>query len=95
MNEDFAALNVVIPDREPRATEHIEQIIAMITRLLEGGFAYQADNGDVFYNVSAFKDYGRLSGKNIEELRAGIRVDVQDVKAGPGRFRLVEDGKAR
>ena len=88
MNEDFAALNVVIPDREPRATEHIEQIIAMITRLLEGGFAYQADNGDVFYNVSAFKDYGRLSGKNVEELRAGIRVDVQDVKADPVDFVL-------
>ena len=88
MNEDFAALNAVIPDREPRATEHIEQIITMITRLLENGFAYQADNGDVFYNVSAFKGYGKLSGKNIEELRAGIRVDVQDVKADPVDFVL-------
>ncbi len=88
MNEDFAALNVLIPDQEPRATEHIEQIITMISRLLENGFAYQAENGDVFYNVSAFKDYGKLSGKNIEELRAGIRVEIQDVKADPVDFVL-------
>ena len=60
MNEDFAALNVLVPDREPRATEHIEQIIAMISRLLENGYAYQAENGDVFYDVSAFADYGRV-----------------------------------
>ena len=88
MNEDFAALNVLIPEREPRATEHIEQIIAMIQRLLENGFAYQAENGDVFYAVSAFADYGKLSGKNIEELRAGIRVEVQDVKTDPVDFVL-------
>lgn len=88
MNEDFAALNVLVPDREPRATEHIEQIIAMISRLLENGYAYQAENGDVFYDVSAFADYGKLSGKNIDELRAGIRVDVQDVKTDPVDFVL-------
>ena len=88
MNEDFAALNVLIPDREPRATEHIEQITTMITRLLENGYAYQAENGDVFYDVSAFADYGKLSGKNIDELRAGIRVDVQDVKTDPVDFVL-------
>ena len=88
MNEDFAALNVLVPDREPRATEHMEQIIAMISRLLENGFAYQAENGDVFYDVSAFADYGKLSGKNIDELRAGIRVDVQDAKTDPVDFVL-------
>ena len=88
MNEDFAALNVLTPDREPRATEHIEQIIAMISRLLKNGYAYQAKNGDVFYDVSAFADYGKLSGKNIDELRAGIRVDVQDVKTDPVDFVL-------
>ena len=88
MNEDFAALNVLIPDREPRATEHIEQIITMISSLLENGYAYQAENGDVFYDVSAFADYGKLSGKNIDELRAGIRVDVQDVKTDPVDFVL-------
>ena len=88
MNEDFAALNALAPDSEPRATDHIEQIIAMISRLLENGYAYKAENGDVFYDVSAFADYGKLSGKNIEELRAGIRVDVQEAKTDPVDFVL-------
>ena len=88
MNEDFEALNVLVPDQEPRATDHIEQIIAMINRLLENGYAYQAENGDIFYDVSAFADYGKLSGKNIEELRAGIRVDVQEEKTDPVDFAL-------
>ena len=88
MNEDFAALNVLVPDQEPRATQHIDQIIAMISRLLENGYAYQAGHGDVFYDVSAFADYGKLSGKNIDELRAGIRVDVQDAKTDPVDFVL-------
>ncbi len=88
MNEDFAALNVVVPDLEPKATDHIEQIITMIGRLFDNGFAYQAENGDIFYDVSAFAGYGKLSGKNIDELRVGIRVDVQDVKADPVDFVL-------
>lgn len=88
MNEDFAALNVLVPDREPRATDHLQQIIAMISRLLENGYAYRAENGDVFYDVSAFGDYGKLSGKNVEELRAGIRVDVQEEKKDPVDFAL-------
>ena len=88
MNEDFDALNVLVPDSEPRATDHIGQIIAMIGRLLENGYAYRAENGDIFYDVSAFEDYGKLSGKNIEELRAGIRVDVQEEKEDPVDFVL-------
>ena len=88
MNEDFAALNVLVPDSEPRATDHIEQIIAMISRLLENGYAYQAQNDDVFYDVSEFEDYGKLSGKNIDELRVGIRVDVQEAKSDPVDFVL-------
>ena len=88
MNEDFDALNVLVPDSEPRATDHIEQIIVMIDRLLENGYAYRAANGDIFYDVSAFGDYGKLSGKNVEELRAGIRVDVQEEKADPVDFAL-------
>ena len=88
MNEDFEALNALVPDSEPRATDHIEQIIAMIGRLLDNGYAYRAENGDVFYDVSEFKDYGKLSGKNIEELRAGIRVDVQEEKTDPVDFVL-------
>ena len=88
MNEDFEALNALVPDSEPRATDHIEQIIAMIGRLLDNGYAYRAENGDIFYDVSAFGDYGKLSGKNIEELRAGIRVDVQEEKTDPVDFVL-------
>ena len=88
MNEDFEALNVLVPDSEPRATDHIEQIIVMISRLLDNGYAYRAENGDVFYDVSEFKDYGKLSGKNIDELRAGIRVDVQEEKTDPVDFVL-------
>ena len=88
MNEDFEALNVLVPDSEPRATDHIEQIVAMISRLLDNGYAYRAENGDIFYDVSAFEDYGKLSGKNIEELRAGIRVDVQEEKTDPVDFVL-------
>ena len=88
MNEDFEELNVLVPDSEPRATDHIEQIIVMIDRLLENGYAYRAENGDIFYDVSAFGDYGKLSGKNVEELRAGIRVDVQEEKADPVDFAL-------
>lgn len=88
MNEDFEALDVLVPDSEPRATDHIEQIIVMIGRLLDNGYAYRAANGDIFYDVSAFGDYGKLSGKNVEELRAGIRVDVQEEKADPVDFAL-------
>ena len=88
MNEDFAALNVLVPDCEPRATDHIEQIIAMIGRLLDNGYAYRAENGDVFYDVSKFADYGKLSGKNVDELRAGSRVDVQEAKSDPVDFVL-------
>ena len=88
MNEDFAALNVLPPDTEPKATDHIEQIVAMIELLQENGYAYQASNGDVFYDVSAFDGYGQLSGKHIDELRAGIRVDVQEAKSDPVDFVL-------
>ncbi len=88
MNEDFAALDVDVPDLEPRATDYMEQIITMIGQLLANGYAYQAENGDIFYDVSKFRDYGKLSGKNLEELRAGIRVEVQDVKDDPVDFVL-------
>ncbi len=93
MNEDFSALKVLTPDHEPRATDHIEQIVAMIARLLENGYAYRAENGDVFYDVSEFADYGKLSGKHIDELRVGIRVDVQEAKTDPVDFVLWKAAK--
>lgn len=93
MNEDAAALGVQSPDAEPRATDHIENIIRMIERLIENKYAYAADNGDVFYDVSAFSGYGKLSGKKIDELRAGERVEVQAAKDDPLDFVLWKASK--
>ena len=70
MNEDAQALNVMTPDLEPKATESIDQIVDMIQALVDKGYAYQGDNGDVYYDVSRFEAYGALSGKRIEDLRA-------------------------
>ena len=93
MNEDADALGILRPDQEPRATEYIDEIIVMIGRLIENGYAYVADNGDVFYDVSKFKPYGRLSGKKTEELRAGARVDVSEAKDDPLDFVLWKAAK--
>ena len=93
MNEDAAALGVEPPDAEPKATEHMPQIISMIGRLIENKYAYAADNGDVFYDVSAFEGYGKLSGKVIDELRAGERVEVQEAKDDPLDFVLWKASK--
>ena len=80
MDEDCAALGLLKPDLEPRATEHIPQIVAMIGQLLARGFAYQGGNGDVYYDVSKFESYGKLSGKQLEDLRVGARVAVDESK---------------
>jgi len=93
MNEDAAALDIVRPDLEPRATEYIAQIIAMIGDLIKNGYAYVADNGDVFYDVSKFEGYGSLSGKNLEDLRAGARVEIQEAKDDPLDFALWKSAK--
>ena len=94
MNEDAAALGVKLPDSEPKATEHMSQITGMIEQLIENKYAYAADNGDVFYDVSAFSAYGKLSGKVIDELRAGERVEVQEAKDDPLDFVLWKASKA-
>src|SRR5690606_11835438 len=78
MHEDFDALGLLRPDREPRATGHMPEMIAMIDALIRNGKAYAASNGDVYYDVSEFADYGRLSGKKLEDLRAGARVEVDE-----------------
>ena len=94
MDEDCAALGVQAPDHEPRATAFMDEMIAMIRRLLEFGYAYQADNGDVYYDVSRFEGYGRLSGKRLEDLRAGSRVEVEQAKQDPLDFVLWKAAKA-
>ena len=93
MHEDAAALGVLPPDLEPRATTSMDEIIAMIRTLVEKGYAYAADNGDVYYDVSRFADYGRLSGKNPEDLRAGARVEVAEAKDDPLDFVLWKAAK--
>ncbi len=93
MHEDADALGVARPDQEPRATLHMEQIIGMIERLVANGYAYRADNGDVYYDVSRFDGYGRLSGKNPDDLRAGERVAVDEAKDDPLDFVLWKAAK--
>lgn len=88
MHEDEANLGVQRPAQEPRATAHIGDIIELIETLSEKGFAYQAANGDVYYRVSKFTDYGKLSGKKPDELLAGARIDVEDAKEDPRDFAL-------
>ena len=83
MDEDAAALGVEKPDHEPRATQFVEQMIAMIEVLIDKGFAYPAGNGDVYYAVQKFPGYGKLSGKSLEELHAGERVEVNPNKRYP------------
>jgi len=80
MNEDAAALGVLTPDHEPRATRSIPAMLALIGKLIGQGLAYRASSGDVFYSVRNFPGYGRLSGKSLEDLRAGERVDVDSNK---------------
>ncbi len=94
MQEDCAALGVLPPDHEPRATVHMDAILDMIGRLLERGYAYRADNGDVYYDVSRFEGYGRLSGKRLEDLRAGSRVEIDEAKQDPLDFVLWKAAKA-
>jgi cysteinyl-tRNA synthetase len=80
MDEDSAKLGIVRPDIEPRATEYIDGMISMIAALIEKGHAYLASNGDVFYSVRSFTDYGKLSGKSLDDLRAGERVEIDTHK---------------
>jgi len=93
MHEDERALMVLPPDQEPRATEHMSQIIEMTETLIEKGYAYAASNGDVYYRINKFDDYGKLSKKNIEDLQAGARVDVEELKENPLDFALWKSAK--
>jgi cysteinyl-tRNA synthetase len=88
MDEDSALLGVLRPDIEPRATTHVDGMILMISSLIAKGHAYHADNGDVFYSVNSFPTYGKLSGKSVEDLRAGERVEVDTFKRDPMDFVL-------
>jgi cysteinyl-tRNA synthetase len=93
MHEDAEALGVLPPDDEPRATTSMQQILDMIQTLEDKGFAYKADNGDVYYDVSKFDNYGQLSGKKVDELRSGERVAVDEFKDDPLDFVLWKAAK--
>jgi cysteinyl-tRNA synthetase len=93
MNEDADALGVIRPDAEPRATEYVDGMVSMIAELIERKLAYVGKNGDVFYSVSDFEGYGKLSGKSLEDLRAGERVEVDSAKRDPMDFVLWKSAK--
>ncbi len=93
MHADCAALGVQSPDHEPRATDAVDGMLAMIAKLIDNGHAYVAGNGDVYYDVSAFPGYGKLSGKKVEDLRAGARVEVAEAKDDPLDFALWKAAK--
>ncbi len=93
MHRDFAALGLATPTHEPRATDYVPQMLALIGQLEAKGLAYRAAGGDVNYSVRRFPGYGKLSGKSLDELRAGERVAVQDDKQDPLDFVLWKAAK--
>ena len=93
MHEDFDALGVLRPDHEPKATQYIEEMQSIITGLIEKGLAYPAENGDVYYSVRKFENYGKLSGKTLEDLQVGARVEIDHDKKDPLDFVLWKAAK--
>ncbi|MFP1792528.1 cysteine--tRNA ligase [Lonsdalea quercina] len=94
MHADFSALNILPPDVEPRATRHIDEIIALVQQLMERNHAYVAKNGDVMFAVETDADYGILSRQDLDQLKAGARVEIADVKRNPMDFVLWKMSKA-
>lgn len=93
MHEDADRLGCLTPNAEPRATDYIDEMQQMIETLVKGNYAYAADNGDVYYAVDSFTDYGKLSKRNLDEMQAGSRVEVETVKRNPFDFVLWKAAK--
>ena len=91
-HQDMGKLNIASPTEEPKATDHIPEMLDMIQSLVDKEKAYESD-GDVFYSIKSFKDYGCLSGKNIDDLQSGARVEVNEVKRNPLDFALWKKSK--
>lgn len=94
MNEDLEALGIQRPNVEPRATEYVPEILGMIARLVERGHAYLAENGDVYYRTKTFDNYGALSGRKLDELKVGARIEPDEAKEDPLDFVLWKHSKA-
>ena len=94
MHEDERTLGILPPDQEPRATGHIEDILDMIETLVDNHYAYSAANGDVYYRVKRFPEYGKLSNKNPDELLSGARVESDQAKEDPRDFVLWKAAEA-
>jgi cysteinyl-tRNA synthetase len=92
-HEDCEALGVALADHEPRATQYVGQIVAMVQTLIDKGYAYAGGNGDVYYAVAKFQPYGQLSGKRLADLRAGARIEVDESKRDPLDFVLWKAAK--
>jgi cysteinyl-tRNA synthetase len=92
-HEEMDALNVLRPDVEPRATDHIDHIIAFISKLIDLGKAYHVDGGDVYFSIDSFKEYGKLSGRNPEDMVAGARIRIDEKKKNPLDFTLWKPAK--
>ncbi len=92
--EDMERLNVLPADIEPKATEHIQPMQDLIQKLLDSGHAYATPDGDVYFRVRSFPDYGRLSGRNIEELKSGARIEPGEAKEDPLDFALWKQSRA-
>lgn len=93
MHEDAEALGCLSPNAEPRATDHIDEMQQMIETLVEGDYAYAGSKGDVYYAVDSFADYGKLSKRNLEDMQAGSRVEVETDKRNPFDFVLWKAAK--
>jgi len=94
MHEDIDRLGVLRPDHEPRATEHMDEILALIEKLIENGYAYKTKTGDVCFRVRKFKEYGKLSGSSLDDLEAGARVEAEAGKDDPLDFVLWKQAKS-
>lgn len=92
-HNEMDALNVLRPTMEPKATEHIDHIIEFVKKLIDKGKAYAVDDGNVYFSIDSFKHYGRLSGRNPEDMRAGARIAVEEKKKNPLDFTLWKPAK--
>jgi len=92
LNDDMRALGIVPADAEPRATEHIAEVIEVVSRLIDRGLAYAAE-GDVYYAVGSFATYGQLSGQSTDDLKAGARIEIGEHKRSPLDFALWKAAK--